>query len=109
MTMADKIVVMRDGVVEQTGDPLDLYDHPANTFVAGFIGSPAMNMIPGTARMAGGGPRVEFGDGVALPLPEDARAQEGQQVLYGLRPEHCPLRRSGLPNDASAVAPPAAA
>ncbi len=47
MTMADKIVVMRDGVVEQTGGPLDLYDHPANTFVAGFIGSPAMNLLPG--------------------------------------------------------------
>ena len=47
MTMADKIVVMKDGVVEQTGDPLTLYDRPANTFVAGFIGSPAMNMLPG--------------------------------------------------------------
>src|SRR6188472_3509170 len=54
MTMADKIVVMRDGLVEQIGDPLTLYDNPANTFVAGFIGSPAMNMIPGTARAAGG-------------------------------------------------------
>ena len=53
MTMADKIVVMRDGIVEQTGGPLDLYDHPVNTFVAGFIGSPAMNMIPGTARTGG--------------------------------------------------------
>src|SRR5258708_2274378 len=103
--MADKIVVMRDGVVEQTGDPLDLYDHPANTFVAGFIGSPAMNMIPGTARMAGGGPRVEFGDRVALPLPEDARAEEGQQVLYGLRPEHCALGASGLPMEVVVVEP----
>ena len=54
MTMADKIVVMKDGVVEQTGDPLDLYDQPNNTFVAGFIGSPAMNMMPGTARGSGG-------------------------------------------------------
>jgi multiple sugar transport system ATP-binding protein len=53
MTMADKIVVMRDGLVEQIGGPLDLYDHPTNTFVAGFIGSPAMNMIPGVARAAG--------------------------------------------------------
>src|SRR5580765_2413026 len=53
MTMADKIVVMKDGLVEQTGDPLTLYDAPVNTFVAGFIGSPAMNMIPGTARTAG--------------------------------------------------------
>src|SRR5262252_4613585 len=54
MTMADKIVVMRDGVVEQIGDPLSLYDSPNNTFVAGFIGSPAMNMVPGTARTNGG-------------------------------------------------------
>src|SRR5881275_182576 len=58
MTMADRIVVMRDGVVEQIGDPLTLYDHPVNTFVAGFIGSPAMNMIPGLARVNGTGRRV---------------------------------------------------
>src|SRR5499426_561339 len=80
MTMADKIVVMRDGVVEQTGGPLDLYDRPANTFVAGFIGSPAMNMIPGTARTAGGAGSVEFGEGVALPLPAGARIADGQPV-----------------------------
>ena len=81
MTMADKIVVMRDGVVEQIGGPLDLYDRPANTFVAGFIGSPAMNMIPGTARAADGALAVEFGDGVALPAPLGARADDGQAVL----------------------------
>src|ERR1700751_5552683 len=67
MTMADKIVVMRDGVVEQIGDPLSLYDSPNNTFVAGFIGSPAMNMAPGTARVNGGYGRVEFGKDVTLP------------------------------------------
>src|SRR5881396_3677540 len=71
MTMADKIVVMKDGIVEQTGDPLTLYDQPNNIFVAGFIGSPAMNMVPGTARMNG---NVEFGDAAALPLPRGARA-----------------------------------
>ncbi|MCD6076582.1 MAG: ugpC [Ramlibacter sp.] len=54
MTMADKIVVMRDGIVEQTGSPLELYDHPANQFVAGFIGSPAMNFLPGVLRRSGG-------------------------------------------------------
>src|SRR5438876_3654350 len=85
MTMADKIVVMRDGVVEQIGDPLTLYDRPVNTFVAGFIGSPAMNMVPGTARMNGGGDRVDFGDGVTLPLPLGTRAADGQGVLYGVR------------------------
>jgi multiple sugar transport system ATP-binding protein len=105
MTMADKIVVMRDGVVEQTGDPLELYDHPANTFVAGFIGSPAMNMIPGTARTAGGAPRVEFGDGVALPVPRDAQADDGQKVLYGLRPEHCAIGATGLPVEVVVVEP----
>ena len=81
MTMADKIVVMRDGRVEQIGDPLSLYDRPANTFVAGFIGSPAMNLVPGTARVNGGGGQVEFDGGVTLPMPLGARASDGQAVL----------------------------
>ncbi len=105
MTMADKIVVMRDGVVEQIGGPLDLYDHPTNTFVAGFIGSPAMNMIPGIARAADGGLRIEFADGVTLPAPLGARATDGQPVLYGLRPEHCALGSGGLPVDVIVVEP----
>ncbi len=105
MTMADKIVVMRDGIVEQTGGPLDLYDHPVNTFVAGFIGSPAMNIIPGTARTAGGALSVEFGDGVVLPSPVGARADDGQPVLYGLRPEHCALAPAGLPVEIVVVEP----
>ena len=54
MTMGDKIVVMKDGRIEQTGSPLELYDRPANLFVAGFIGSPAMNFLPGTLRRRGG-------------------------------------------------------
>jgi multiple sugar transport system ATP-binding protein len=105
MTMADKIVVMRDGLVEQIGGPLDLYDHPVNTFVAGFIGSPAMNMIPGTARTAGGGLHVEFGEGVRLRAPLGALASDGQPVLYGLRPEHCALSSDGLPVDVVVVEP----
>jgi multiple sugar transport system ATP-binding protein len=105
MTMADKIVVMRDGLVEQIGDPLELYDHPANTFVAGFIGSPAMNMIPGTARAGGGAIAIEFAAGVALPLPMGARADDGQSVLYGLRPEHCGLEANGLPVEVVVVEP----
>src|SRR5258707_1558140 len=63
MTMADKIVVMRDGRVEQTGSPLERYDHPVNQFVAGFIGSPAMNFLPGTLRRAGHSAHIELGDG----------------------------------------------
>ena len=72
MTMADKIVVMRDGIVEQTGSPLEVYDRPANQFVAGFIGSPAMNFLPGVLRRAGGSVRVDFADGMSLPLPASA-------------------------------------
>ena len=106
MTMADKIVVMRDGVVEQIGDPLSLYDQPNNTFVGGFIGSPAMNMVPGTARMSNGLSRVEFAGGVTLPLPHGARAVDGQSVLYGIRPEHCLLAHGeGLPAEVIVVEP----
>jgi len=96
---------MRDGVVEQTGDPLSLYDRPNNIFVAGFIGSPAMNMVPGTARMNGGAAHVEFGAGVTLPLPHSARAADGQRVLYGIRPEHCMLSDAGLPAEVVVVEP----
>jgi multiple sugar transport system ATP-binding protein len=106
MTMADKIVVMKDGVVEQTGDPLSLYDTPVNTFVAGFIGSPAMNMIPGIARANGAGTTIEFGNDAVLPLPRGTRAADGQEVLYGMRPEHCSLADSGgLPADVVVVEP----
>ena len=84
MTMADKIVVMRDGIVEQIGTPLELYDHPANQFVAGFIGSPAMNFLPGTVK----GAQVELTGGILLPMPAGAKAAEGQKVVYGTRPEH---------------------
>ena len=106
MTLADKIVVMRDGVVEQIGDPLSLYDRPNNTFVAGFIGSPAMNMVPGTARMSNGVTRVEFAGGVTLPVPRGARAADGQSVLYGIRPEHCLLANGeGLPAEVIVVEP----
>jgi multiple sugar transport system ATP-binding protein len=83
MTMADRIVVMRDGVVEQVGSPLELYDHPANTFVAGFIGSPAMNLVPGV--WADGA--VQVGE-ATVPVRRPMTATPGQSVLLGLRPEH---------------------
>jgi len=106
MTMADRIVVMRDGCVEQIGDPLELYDTPANIFVAGFIGSPAMNLVPGTARVNGTGPGVEFEGGLRLPLPHVAQASDGQAVLYGMRPEHCaPSDAAGLPAEVVVVEP----
>ena len=95
MTMGDKIVVMRDGRVEQTGSPLDLYDFPANQFVAGFIGSPAMNFLPGTLRRSGDTARVEMNDGTLIDAPLSAGGVDGQSVVYGTRPEHLMLTSEG--------------
>jgi len=91
MTMGDKIVVMRDGRIEQTGTPLALYDHPSNQFVAGFIGSPAMNFLPGTLRRSGGTARVELSDGTRLNAPARSGGADGQPVILGTRPEHLTL------------------
>jgi multiple sugar transport system ATP-binding protein len=97
MTMGDQIVVMRDGNIEQKGSPLELYDRPANLFVAGFIGSPAMNMLPATVRRSGGEAQVELADGTRLPAPPEARAAaaDGQPVIFGTRPEHLVLASDG--------------
>jgi len=83
MTMADRIVVLNGGRIEQVGTPLELFDRPANRFVAGFIGSPAMNFIEGRCTSMG----FEAGDGAVLPLPCMATRPEGT-VVYGIRPEH---------------------
>ena len=87
MTMADKIVVMHDGRVEQIGAPLELYDRPQNLFVAGFIGSPAMNFLPGTIHANG---KIEFegSGGTRLPLAAAPRGSDGRDAVYGVRPEH---------------------
>ncbi|KQS64195.1 sugar ABC transporter ATP-binding protein [Rhizobium sp. Leaf371] len=90
MTMADRIVVLRDGRVEQIGSPLDLYDRPANVFVAGFIGSPSMNLIKGRIR-AGAAPSFETDDGIVLPLTTAPAGSDGQPAYYGIRPEHFSL------------------
>ncbi len=95
MTMGDKIVVMRDGRIEQAGSPLALYDQPANQFVAGFIGSPAMNFLPGTLRRSDGMAQVELPDGTLLAAPPDAGGVDGQPVVYGTRPEHMRLADAG--------------
>ena len=98
MTMGDQIVVMRDGRIEQKGSPLELYDRPANLFVAGFIGSPAMNMLPGTLRRAGGQALVELADGSRLPAPAGSVGSDtadGQPVIFGTRPEHLVLADAG--------------
>jgi multiple sugar transport system ATP-binding protein len=106
MTMADRIVVMHDGVVEQIGEPLDLYDKPSNLFVAGFIGSPAMNFIDATIRRNGDASAVAA-DGTHLPLPPAAGGRDGQQIVYGIRPEHLDLTNGGggLPAEVVVVEP----
>ena len=87
MTMADQIVILRDGVIEQQGTPLEVYDHPANLFVAEFVGSPSMNMIKGVI----GGTDVKTPGGMLLPLPKTHGGRDGQPVIYGIRPEHLAL------------------
>ena len=95
MTMGDKIVVMRDGRIEQTGSPLDLYDHPVNQFVAGFIGSPAMNFLPGVLRQVDGSLHFELPDGNRLAAPPRSAGVDGQPVVFGTRPEHLTLVAAG--------------
>jgi multiple sugar transport system ATP-binding protein len=95
MTMGDKIVVMRDGRIEQTGSPLDLYDYPANQFVAGFIGSPAMNFLPGTFKRSGSNAHIELNDGIRLDVPANLSGTDGQPIIFGTRPEHLMLSDSG--------------
>src|SRR5690349_10105743 len=94
MTLADRIVAMNAGLVQQVGSPLDLYDRPANLFVAGFMGSPAMNMFEGIYRAANGG-TVELGQGVVVPLAGPAPTADGTKVTLGIRPEHVIVGKTG--------------
>ena len=106
MTMGDKIVVMRDGRVEQTGSPLELYDFPVNQFVAGFIGSPAMNFLPGILRRRSGAAQVEMKDGTLIDAPLTSGGVDGQSVVYGTRPEHLMLAsEGGIPADVVLMEP----
>ncbi len=104
MTMADRIVVMRDGVVEQAGLPLDLYDRPATLFVASFIGSPSMNMLPGTIPSEGA-LRFVTDDGVALPLKSAPEGSAGKRMIYGIRPEHFSLGGDSIKVEVSVIEP----
>ena len=104
MTMADKIVVMHDGVIEQMGAPLDLYDRPANQFVAGFIGSPAMNFLEGKVS-ANGSLYVQTSGGDKLPLKNIPQGSNGREVVYGIRPEHFELGEGGLGAEVVVVEP----
>ena len=101
MTMADRIVVMHDGIIEQIGSPLELYDRPANLFVAGFIGSPAMNMISGKME----GNTFVAGDGTRVDLASAPANSAGRPVTLGVRPEHFHLDPNGLPAEILTVEP----
>jgi multiple sugar transport system ATP-binding protein len=106
MTMADRIVVMNAGRIEQIGAPLELYDRPGNRFVAGFLGSPAMTFIPGVIERGDGPPRLRTKAGLALPIGETSAAS-GQAVEIGFRPEHYRLcdKDEGFPFKALVIEP----
>jgi sn-glycerol 3-phosphate transport system ATP-binding protein len=91
MTLADRMIVMNAGVVEQVGRPIEVYEDPASQFVAGFIGSPAMNFLPGKRA----GDSVDLGEGVTIPLPGDLRASAPEAIAVGVRPEHLEVAAGG--------------
>jgi multiple sugar transport system ATP-binding protein len=99
MTLADRIVLLKDGLIEQEGAPLDLFERPRTRFVAGFLGSPSMNFVP--AVLAGGSGRIEVRVGAEVHLPVPAAHVQrlsrhlGQPVELGLRPEHLQRARGG--------------
>jgi multiple sugar transport system ATP-binding protein len=104
MTMADKIVVMHDGRVEQMGAPLELYDRPDNLFVAGFLGSPAMNFLRGTIRLNGAA-SFEGPGGTRFPLSAAPAGTDGRAAVYGIRPEHLAIADDGVEAEVQVVEP----
>ena len=107
MTLADRVVVMNNGIIEQVGTPNELYHHPATRFVAGFIGSPAMNFIPCTLEQAGSGLGVRLSGDISLAVPADRagayRDHVGKKLEFGIRPEH--LTEVRHPREGESVAP----
>jgi multiple sugar transport system ATP-binding protein len=99
MTLADRIVAMHAGVVQQVGSPLELYDRPANLFVAGFIGSPAMNFLSARYEVGSGAPGARLPDGTLVALSSHHHVEAGAAVTLGIRPEHVvmsPASQDGL-------------
>jgi multiple sugar transport system ATP-binding protein len=102
MTMADKIVVLNGGGIEQAGAPLELYNNPANLFVAGFIGSPEINLFEADHA---GGTEFTLGNGVTLPLGTALDVPVGTRIVYGVRPQHITLGATGVPASVVIVEP----
>jgi sn-glycerol 3-phosphate transport system ATP-binding protein len=92
MTLGDRLIVMNAGRAEQIGTPLEVYERPASTFVAAFIGAPAMNMLGGGSWI-GNGIRIGSGEGVQFGLPQSFSGLAGRQMILGIRPEHVELAR----------------
>jgi multiple sugar transport system ATP-binding protein len=105
MTMADKIVVMHDGVVEQFGEPLELYDRPNNLFVAGFIGSPAMNILTGGLATDDGRMVFRSEGGLAFPIDRIQVNVDDRPVVLGIRPEHTVITPGGVAAEVAVVEP----
>jgi multiple sugar transport system ATP-binding protein len=105
MTMADKIVVMHDGIVEQIGAPLELYDNPGNLFVAGFIGSPAMNFLNGEIRVESEKAMFKSDGGLTFPIEQAPVGASGRPVTLGMRPEHIHISADGVPVEVIVVEP----
>src|ERR1700682_2797661 len=105
MTLADRVVVMNDGRIEQVGTPHELYHLPKTHFVAGFIGSPAMNFMPCRLEKNGAGLVLNVADGLSFPVPANLSARYGKAVgkpmIFGLRPEHITEPRGGAPGEKS--------
>ena len=97
MTLADRIVVLNQGRIEQQGTPIELYRKPANLFVAGFIGSPAMNFLDGVVEGLDGSPAVRLKDRTPIRIAGERKVKAGQSVKVGLRPEHLSLASGGSP------------
>lgn len=98
MTLAQRVIVMNKGVAEQIGTPSEVYQRPATLFVASFIGSPAMNLLPGT--LSADGKQLQLAGGMALDLPEPRPQWGGQELTLGIRPEHIQLstrEQGGIP------------
>ncbi|MXP64574.1 sn-glycerol-3-phosphate ABC transporter ATP-binding protein UgpC [Roseomonas sp. M0104] len=111
MTLADRVVVMNGGIIEQVGPPQELYHNPKTRFVAGFIGSPGMNFIPGRLENGAGALRVHLPNDIVLPVPADRTARysglAGKPVLLGIRPEHLTEAKNlDRPNVATLTATP---
>ena len=109
MTMGDRIVVMNAGRIEQVGKPLELYDRPANLFVASFIGSPGMNLLEGVVNIIDGTTTLNTGDSTRIDLPDmtlpEINLQEGQAITLGIRPEHVRVSEVGIPLRLSSIEP----